>query len=177
MCLYFSYFSFRNETIFRTRKKNWKETCFFHELKNKFFCSLFTEREREGKWGILTLKKGTSILSRWMSILPRNANLSRVCDSERGVIDRGAIDVIYKASWLVTSVKGLFGLPLLQIGVYWEVKLPMHLVTLLWSSMLPIISCTCTRVVAIFIQLRLVDNYIHRLQYEEIAGFEIGGDC
>lgn len=49
-----------------------------------------------------------------------------VCDRERGVIDRGAIDVIYKASWLVTpSVKGLlFGLPLLQIGVYWEVKLP-----------------------------------------------------
>lgn len=54
-----------------------------------------------------------------------------MCDSERGVIDRGAIDVIYKASWLVTSVKGLFGLPLLQIGVYWEVKLPMHLVMLL----------------------------------------------
>lgn len=44
MILFFIFFfSKRN---FRTRKKNWKETRFFHELKNKFFCSLFTERER-----------------------------------------------------------------------------------------------------------------------------------
>lgn len=53
-------------------------------------------------------------------------SLACVWQREGVVIDRGAIDVIYKASWLVTSVKGLFGLPLLQIGVYWEVKLPMH---------------------------------------------------
>lgn len=75
MCFYFSYFSFRNKTIFRTRKKNWKETRFFHELKNKFFCSLFTEREREGKWGILTLKK------RNINFIAMDVNFAAKCQS------------------------------------------------------------------------------------------------
>lgn len=58
------------------------------------------------------------------------------------VIDRGAIDVIYKASWLVTSVKGLLGLPLLQIGVYWEVKLPMHIALIVYYFM-HVHTCCC----------------------------------